>query len=238
MVSIAHASDLDLDDVISHIRSNQSKLKDIYAETETTITSNIAMPGQESKGPQKMVQKGKIWTKGEKKSKIEIVSPMKQTTITNGDLQAVINPETGQKMVQDLKKMKDQGIGGGAQGEMSLDKAKEYFNFSVNRLETRDPGLATKYVISGVPKKENKFLGKMEFYVDGEKWLPTKVLMYDTKGNLMSHTEIEYQEIAGVWVPANNFSNVNTPMGEMKVEMRYSNIKVNEGIADKEFEVE
>ena len=83
--SVAFAADLGLDDIIQNIQSNQSKVKDMYAETTTTITSSIAMPGSESKGPQKMVQKGKIWTKGESKSKIEMLSPTRQVTITNGD---------------------------------------------------------------------------------------------------------------------------------------------------------
>ena len=83
--SVAFAADPGLDDIIQNIQSNQSKVKDMYAETTTTITSSIAMPGSESKGPQKMVQKGKIWTKGESKSKIEMLSPTRQVTITNGD---------------------------------------------------------------------------------------------------------------------------------------------------------
>jgi hypothetical protein len=40
--------------------------------------------------------------------------------------------------------------------QMSLEKAKEFFDLSVRRLETRDPGLATGYVITGVPKKESQ----------------------------------------------------------------------------------
>lgn len=34
-----------------------------------------------------------------------------------------------------------------------------------------------------------------------------------------------------------NISNVNTPMGKMEVEMGFENIKVNEGIQDKEFNI-
>lgn len=224
-------ADPSLDEVINKIQSNQSKIHDMYAETTTTITSNMAMPGQESKGPQKMVQKAKMWTKGQDKSKIEMLSPMKQTTITNGDKMAIINPETGQKMVQDLKKLKGQGPGGKGQGEMNLDKAKEFFDLSVAMK-------GDAYVITGIPKKDNKFLGKMEFYVDSTNWIPVKILMYDAKGKLMSQSEIEYKEISGAWVPVKNVSNVTTPMGKMNMEMEFENIKVNKGIGDGEFKVE
>src|SRR3989339_1116604 len=87
------SADLSLDNLITNLQGNQNKVRDMYTETVTTITSNMAMPGQQSKGSQKMVQKGKMWTKGQDKTKIEMLSPMKQVTITNGDQMATINLE-------------------------------------------------------------------------------------------------------------------------------------------------
>lgn len=221
---------LTLQSLLNKIQSNQNKIKDMYAETTTTITSSIAMPGTKTKGPQKMVQKGKMWTKGQDKSKIEMLSPMKQVTITNGDKMAIINPQTGQKMVQDLSKVR--GPRSKVQGqEMDLQKAMEYFDLSLKQTEDGD------YVITGVPKKKNKFLGKMEFYVDSTRWVPVKILMYGAKNKLLSRSVIEYEKISKVWVPVKNRSNVNTPAGRMEVEMEFKNIKINKGIKDKEFEI-
>jgi len=231
-LSTAFAADLSLDDVINKLQSKQKTIKDMYAETVTTINSTMAMPGQASKGPQQMVQKGKMWTKGEDKSKIEITSPMKQITITNGDKMAVINVDTGQKMVQDLKKLREKEGGlGGSSGQMGLEKAKEYFNLSVRKS-------GADYVVTGVPKKANKFLGKMEFYVNSDKWVPVKIMMYDPKGKAMSQSEIEYAKVSDNWVPVKNMSKITTPMGKMDVEMEFNNIKVNKGISDGEFKVE
>lgn len=184
-----------------------------------------------------MEQKGKMWTKGEEKSKIEMLSPLRQTTITNGDQMAMLNPETGQKMVQDLKKLKGQGIQGSRDQGMSLEKAKEYFDLSVRKLDALKPGDLETYVIVGVPKKENKFLAKMEFYVDAEKWVPVKILMYGPKDKLMSQSEIEYKDLSGVWVPVKNKSVVTTPAGKMEVEMVFENIRVNKGVSDAEFKI-
>src|SRR3989338_11321714 len=221
IASSAFAADLSIEAVIANMQVNQAKINDMYAETTTTITSNMAIPGQESKGPQKMVQKAKMWTKGQDKSKIEMLSPMKQITITNGDMMATINQETGQKAIQDLKKLREKSGGLGSGGQMSLDKAKEFFDLSVRKLDASTPGTLDTHIITGIPKKENKFLGKMEFYVDSEKWVPVKILMYDTKGKPMSQSEIQYQEIsdlstedlskADVYVPVKNISNVTTP---------------------------
>ncbi|MBU0672745.1 MAG: hypothetical protein KJ732_06955 [Candidatus Margulisbacteria bacterium] len=227
---------LTLPTLLEKIQTNQKKINDMYAETTTTIKSNISMPGSTDKGSQTMVQKGKMWTKGKDKSKIEMLSPTKQITITNGDQMAIINPETGQKMIQDLKKLKGQGAGGKGQGEMDLAKAMEYFDLSVKQLEDGN------YVITGKPKEVNRFLTKMEFYVDSTRWVPVKILMYGQKDKLMSQSEIEYKafdvgEDDQAYLPIKNISNVNTPMGKMSVEMEFGNIKVNKGIGDKEFEI-
>lgn len=230
-VNMVLAADLSLDDLINRIQGNQKKIHDMYAETTTIITSSMAMPGSAGKGPQRMTQKGKMWTKGEDKSKLEMISPMKQVSITNGDKMAIINPESGQKIVQDLKKMREKAGMSGSSNQMSLDKAKEFFDLSTSKK-------GDDYVITGVPKKENKFLGKMEFYVDPDKWVPVKILMYDAKGKPMSQSVIEYQKISDIWIPVKNVSNVTTPAGTMKVEMEFANVKINRGISDREFAVE
>ena len=49
--------------------------------------------------------------------------------------------------------------------------------------------------------------------------------------------EIEYQQIAGLWVPKKNRSLLNTPAGKMDVEVEFMNVKVNQGVSDKEFEI-
>jgi hypothetical protein len=69
------------------------------------------------------------------------------------------------------------------------------------------------------------------------------------EGKLMSQSEIEYQRFSisyseapsiarseGVWVMTKTISNVSMPMGSMKMEMKYENIKVNQGLKDQEFE--
>ena len=80
LVSPLFAADLSLDDLINKIQSNQSKIHDMYAETETTIVSNMAIPGQENKGPQKMIQ-GLSKLKNGKTEKLRINEPGKSQGI-------------------------------------------------------------------------------------------------------------------------------------------------------------
>ncbi|MFA4843778.1 MAG: outer membrane lipoprotein-sorting protein [Candidatus Margulisiibacteriota bacterium] len=225
----ATASDLTTEDIIANIQANQTKIHDMYAETTTTITSSMTMPGQESKGPQTMVQKGKMWTKGQDKSKIEILSPTRQITITNGDIITVINQDTGQSFTQDLSKTREKaGLPGG--GSMDLAKALNYFDLSIVQKDNQ-------YIISGKPKQSNKFLGRMEFYIDSDRWLPVKIIMYTPADKVMSTTEMRYKKISDIWVATETSSAATTPMGAIKTEMVFENVKVNQGIADREFRI-
>ena len=217
-----------LDEVLTNLQNNQGKIKDLYAETVTKITSNLQLTTRNQ--TKTMEQKGKIWSKGDKLSKIEIDSPMKQITITNGDKMMITNPETGQKMIQDLKKLRQQS-GGDNSGQMNLAKAKEMFDLSLAEKDSN-------YIVSGVPKQANQFLGKLEFYIDPSRWVPTKIIMYDPKGKQVSQSELTYQQVNGLTVPAAVKSAISSPAGAMKVEMSYQNVKVNQGLSDSVFKIE
>jgi len=231
LVGIAQAADLSVDDVLKNVQSNQKKIKDMYAETTTVITSNMTIPGSKDKGPQKMTQKGKMWTKGEDKSKVEIDEPIKQTTINNGDKMCIINETTGQKMVQDMKKLrKEKGIPEPSK-ELSIEKAKEFFDLSLRKQ-------GNDYILTGIPKKADRVLTKLEFIVATDKWVPVKVLMYGPQNKLVSQSTVDYQKISDVWVPVKNKSSLTTPAGKMEMEMLFFNVKVNKGIGDGEFKIE
>jgi outer membrane lipoprotein-sorting protein len=158
---------------------------------------------------------------------------MRQTTITNGSIMTMISPDTGQKFTQDLSK----GVGpstGSGRG-MDSTKALDYFDLTVTEHGT------TEYIITGKPKEANQFLGKMDFMIDAERYLPLRIAMYNPKGMLISLSEIEYQSFestgeAVVWVPVKIKSVVTMQMGSVNSEMVYENIKVNQGIKDSVFE--
>jgi len=228
--------------LLAKLKSVQSLIKDLQADTKTTITSNISLPGAASKGPQTMTQKGRMWQKGRDKSKVEITEPMKQTTITNGDIMTIISPDTGRKFTQDLSKIKGQGPGARGQG-MDATKALDYFDLTVTEHGT------TEYIITGRPKEANQFLGRMDFIIDAEKYVPVRIAMYTPKGTLMSLSEIDYLPVeiysarsGGVastevaYVPQKIRSMVTMSMGSVNTEMEYENIKVNQGLKDEVFE--
>jgi outer membrane lipoprotein-sorting protein len=237
-VSLASTSEVTPQDLIARLKAAQAQIADMQADTTTTVTSNIQIPGQTSKGPQTMVQTGHIWQKGTDKSKTEIDSPTKQITITNGTQMTIISPDTGQKVTQDMSK----GLGAGAKG-LDQTKALDYFNLTVTQSGTDE------YVLSGSPKTANQFLGRMDFFIDGTRNVPVRIAMYTPQGSLMSLSEMEYTQVEvysaqgggvssgeSVWVPSKIKSVVTMSMGSINSDMDYSNVKVNEGIQDSVFE--
>lgn len=225
----AVSADLSLDQVMEKIQQNQKQVRDLYAETVTTVSSDIKMPGGD--GPQVMTQKGKIWNKGEDKAKIEIISPTPQLTVRNGDKMMIVNQQTGQKIVQDLKKLRQsQGIADPSSG-MSLEEAQKYFNLSLRQL-------GNDYIVVGVPKEKNAFLGKLEFYIDSDRWVPSKIMMYDGAGKKIGQTVMTYQKSDQAWVVNKSVSDVTTPAGKMRVELEMNNLQINKGISDREFRIE
>lgn len=220
-----------VEDLLAKIREGQSKVKDLQADIVTIIKSDMG-------GKKEAEQKGHIWIKGEDMSKMEMTAPMKQISITSGKKMAIINPETGQKLVQDLEAMrKKTGQTDLGKNVMDQTKALEYFNLSVREVSSFMGGVK-EYVIVGVPKEKNKFLGKVEFTVDAQKYVPTRIDIYNPQGNLVSSSTIEYARLKDIWVIAKNVSEVKLPSGKMKMEMRFDNIKLNEGIPDKEFKID
>lgn len=221
------AMDPKIDGIIKSIRDNQGKIKDMSAKIVTIIRSD-------AKEKKTMEQIGSLMTKGEDKSRMEMTAPVNQITITNKDKIAVINPQTGQKFVQDLRKLRKQA-GQDAIGSSPTDQTKilDYFNLSVE-----EKGIFNKsYVIIGVPKKKNQFMGKMKFYVDGGRNVPTKIEVYNAQDKLISVSDIEYKKIKDIWVISKNSSWIAVPGGKMDVEMKFEDIKINEGIPDKVFEI-
>ena len=217
------SEDIKLEDLLTKLQANRSKIVDIYSEMTTTMTGSGKMAMGASN-----TQKARMWTKGEDKSKIEMLEPMKQTTIINGDKMIMIDGSTGQKIVKDLSADKSSGASYN-QGKIDFEKMKSLFDLSL-----RTEG---NYYVVVCDAKQKSFLGKMEIYIDREKSLSSKILVYDKNNKLLNQTDIEYSEISNLFVPVKMISSVDSPMGKMKTEVNYSNIKVNQGIEDSVFKI-
>lgn len=214
-------------DLIQKIRDNQGKIKDLSADIITTIKTN----GKQSK---QMEQKGSLLVKGNNQSRMEMKTPMHQIVVVNKDKMLILNPDTGQKMTQDLKKLREKsGVGGDNQNPFDQTKILDTFNLTV-----KEEGIIGKtYVVIGEPKDKKSMMGKVKFYIDADKMVPTKIEISDSKGKPFTTSNLEYTKIKDIWILSKTQSSVNFPGGAMNVIMKFDNLKVNEGISDKMFEV-
>jgi len=233
IASAAWGMDPAVEDILNKIGTNQSLIKDMQADVTTVIKAELKEK-KESK------QEGRIWIKGDDKTKMEMMKPVKQITITSGDMMAMIDPATGQKFVQDLKKTRQKsGQLDMGQGSKTMDKKKMYDFFNL-KVATASGGLfgGKQFVIEGSPKKPNKFLGKVNFYIDADRYLPVKIEIFNQQGAVVSTSDIDYQKIKNIWVIAKSVTEVKLPVGKMKAEMKFENIKLNEGISDSVFKID
>jgi len=209
--SFSFASDLFLEDLVSNLKANQDKIKDMYCEMNTTIRQGTGSP---------MTQSAKMWTKGEDKSRMEMLTPVKQTVIRNGDKFVTIDTR-GQKTVNDIKDASMRNAS--RNSNIDIEKFKETFDLKV---KATDDG----YIIEGTPKEKTQFLGKMEIYVDGKNWVSTKILIYDSHDKVITQTQIDYKEISGVLVPVKSLTESKMMGMNMTIEVKFEDVKVNQGI--------
>ncbi|OGC15191.1 hypothetical protein A2246_06900 [candidate division WOR-1 bacterium RIFOXYA2_FULL_37_7] len=167
-----------------------------------------------------MTQSAKMWTKGEDKSRMEMLTPVKQTVIRNGDKFVTIDTR-GQKTVNDIKDASMRNAS--RNSNIDIEKFKETFDLKV---KATDDG----YIIEGTPKEKTQFLGKMEIYVDGKNWVSTKILIYDSHDKVITQTQIDYKEISGVLVPVKSLTESKMMGMNMTIEVKFEDVKVNQGI--------
>ena len=215
--------------LLNDIKGSQEKIKDMQADVQINVTAKILIEGKET--TQKQTSKGRIYSKRPNKFRLETTSPMEQTTIMNGDKMALINKTTGQKMVQDLKKLREQS--GLTQGEeMDITKSMERFDLKITNKTDKE------IVLTGTPKEPNKFLGKMVFVLDAKNRVPIRITAYNPNGGLISYSTLQYKNISGINVLEKNVTEVTSPYGSSKSGTEFKNIKINQGLSDKLFEIE
>jgi len=224
--SALYAIDLTPAEIVKNIKVNQQKVQDMSAKISTVIKSE--------KDKKSMEQKGLIIVKGKDKSRMEILSPIKQITITNGDSLTIINPETGKKIAYDLKVLRKKS-GDPNLGKSPLDQGKLFDDLD---LTVEEKGFFRKqYVLTGTAKKNNPFMGKVKFYVDQDKFVPTKFEVYGAGDKLVTVTELDHKQINDVWIMTKSHSKVDVPSGKIDIEVKLDDVKVNKGIDDSLFSI-
>jgi outer membrane lipoprotein-sorting protein len=213
-------------DLLEKIKGNQGMVQTLQADMTTEISSS-------NKNIPAMKQTGRIINKYPDKSRMEIMSPIKQTTITNGTRMKIIDGQSGKSFVQDLSRGQSPVTGHQSSG-MGMDPTKALENFNLKMVTDSD----SEIVIESSPKEKNPYLDKMRLTFSPATFLPTRVDVYGSQGKLISSTTIIYDKVSDVYVHIQNKTSVSLPQGSMKVEVVYDKVRVNEKVSDALFGVE
>jgi len=220
----ALADNLTIPQLLERIKQNESKVKDMKATMTTTIYGG-------PQGSKPMVQKGTIWSKAPDKYKVELSTPFRQITITRGDKMKVIQPDSGQSFVQDLSKL--EGYSGLPQRGQALEPSK-----IMEKLDLKIASQSSQEVVlEGTPKEGKETMGKLHIALDGERLIPTRVVLFNKEGKPMTESTLSYKQVGNAWIPHRNRSTVSLPSGTLVVEMTLDDIAVNQGILDSVFDI-
>lgn len=92
------------------------------------------------------------------------------------------------------------------------------------------------YIIAAIPKSQTKEFPKMEWFVDYEKGVVVKILIYNVTGHLDGIIEIEYKQITDkILFPSKIIDTIIASLNTTKKEIIYENIEINTNIGDNEF---
>ncbi|MFC1517943.1 outer membrane lipoprotein carrier protein LolA [Candidatus Margulisiibacteriota bacterium] len=223
ITSIFPCNASEVSDLIKKIQEAQPQ----YADLETKVEINTISP---LLGDKSIKQVQKIYRKGKDKERIDVIEPIKQTTIINGKYLYQKDAQ-GRVIKQDLEEVTSKALG---------------FSYSPDRIENIMKAFeltasqnADSVVLTGIPK---------ELAADA---LITKVVMTFTKDTLLLNRIQAYRNQELLMTSEMNHTLVNEqpvlkelntqifmegmPLSSQAV---YSEIKLDQGLADSLFEVD
>lgn len=176
------------------------------------------------------------------KEKIETYSSPERTTktdivIINGSIMNLVNPST--KAIQEVDLLAKANIDSARFNQMDIYyNLTEFINAHVVTKNETDSDLANFIIaIDAVPKIQNPLYEKLELFIDYNKGLLIKSLLFKG-GPLREKMEIQESRVMpnGAWVPVKMAKTPMLTSGNMVSTLTYSDIRINTGLADKDFD--
>ena len=209
-----------VDGIFNRLEENTAKMQDMVAN----INQTVFMMGRN------IVTIGKTYMKKPDLMKMEITSPQKQTMVINAkEKMMYIKMENGQVMKQKMPNTENF-----SNISFKFDKKNLKKNFNIRLLEEKG-SLAT---IELLPKDEKNTM-ELILTIDTSKGVITKTVTKDEKSGLDMTVEFsDFEKINNkYWMAKTIVTTTNTGGNNMKTIVKYSNIKINQGLKDEEFKI-
>jgi len=207
--------------------------KQNYQTLQAEVIVETTMEGS----PQKMVQEYKYIVKKPDKVKMEITKPFKQTMAMSD---GVMSMKMADGKITRQKTNEIPGMGNmNLQSMQTIEGMKEKYVIAKKKEYNKN---GKGYVDIELKPKEKGILPQMIMVIEKGTGKVTGSKVLDEKGDVIMESENErIEEIAGIYVPVEIKSVSKAKIGEKEIKMTtrmsYKNVKINEKIKEKEFEV-
>lgn len=178
------AKDQGLDDLISKIQANYSKMKNYRA--------NFRQESKIKAFPRTQVSSGKTYFKKPGKMRWDYEKPEKQEIVTDGKTVWMYTPSLNQVMKANFEATNQSKVGRAfLSGMGNIDK-----DFYISRGEAGKKGKEIKIVL--VPKDKNDSIKSLELTIDGKTFYVVKSVMTDVYGNVTAVSFSDFKVNVGI----------------------------------------
>jgi outer membrane lipoprotein-sorting protein len=220
-------AEMKVEEVLQAVGKNTDKITSMKAKV--VIKTNLPEGEEQINLPTS--QEFNYWFKKPDKVKMEMLKPMKQVIVYDGEMMLMRNPLTGEVIKQ--KTPAGVGIGGNM---LDVKSIREMIKKQGLKLKKSLPKKGA-YVLEGKWEEEGKKT-KTEMTVNFKKGVIERIKVMGENGEEISVMDLEYKKFPGnIWVPVRMVSKINAGGKEITTTTCWQNISVNLEIPDEEFQL-
>jgi len=206
-----------LKEITQKLQEQTDKIQTLEADIQTVLSTPLINDGEPT------IMESKLFKKGKDKTRTEITTPSAQIMVVNGTIIYAKDVDSGQVVKTEKKYSPDQFDPNS--DFLDLERYLKDYDLTVQQN-------ADVLQIEGKPKQASKMIKRLTLDLDSKDFQVKKIVIYNLKDQPMFEITLKYDQIDGISVPVYTHADINSVLGNMKIEMIYKNVKVNQPIDD------
>jgi len=209
-----------LKEITQKLQEQTEQIKTLEADIQTVLSTPLINDGEPT------IMESKLYKKGKDKTRTEITTPSAQIMVVNGTTIYAKDVDSGQVVKTEKKYSPDQ-----------FDPNSDFLDLE-RYLKDYDLKVTQKaeiLQIEGKPKQTSKMIKRLTLDLDSKDFQVKKIIIYNLKDQPLFTITLKYEDFNGISVPVYTNADMNSIIGSMKIEMTYSNVKVNQPLDDRLF---
>lgn len=213
----------DLETILKKIGENSGKINTMRAKMVITTKS-------EDKTIPAIIQEVNYLSKKPDKIKMEMLKPMNQIIVYDGNMMYMKNPVDGKIIKQEMPKGSETGMFDFDKDIKKMIEGKEIILKSTV-IEGK------KYILESKVEQDKEKM-RTEMAIDIEKGTIDKIEIFDQNEKKISMIEMEYKCFKNIWVPVKMMNTIIVNEKKLISEVLWKNVSVNFEIGNEEFVLE